>query len=538
MPMIVSGAVALVLVVTGGWWADSTFFNDRLPGEPMLADIADEPETQWSLDLAEPDFAEVLELGTVAAVGDSHLLVSATWEHSAYAEAVGDDAGWDEDDDNHFDDGVAAGQRYRADLAEFDNGTSATSPDVRQYWPEYNPMSYASDVTRSYLGWLHGFTSVLNDAKIRREQPQLPTYGEVYLVDTRSGELAWTLELADLGMPADALTHEGLVQVSAQGQILVVVPDIVGASRELRLHIIDPATGEPEVAASIPGDQAMFATTLDGDQRLVVHGSRYTAETDTSTGWVSVWDPSDYSEPLWTRQFTDRSFVPLGPPGFVAIGRHSPEEGSRADLLLDLRSGEEPGWGGVVDADYHSAVPYNGGAIVTDELDDGARLRRVTADGTLEWELDVASSQTVLVGDEPIIVTGQDKNRDAIPSGLMRIDPDTGKPMWSQPLDVAFSYVGVWFDDAFVVYGQEHIYLVDPVTGEQIQAVEGNGHLIGAGTRTVYLSDGASEPAWSAWSADGEQLWRKHVGHAQFPAPVPGRFILVDHQSLEIVSWG
>ncbi|WP_267641329.1 outer membrane protein assembly factor BamB family protein [Haloarchaeobius amylolyticus] len=237
-------------------------------------------------------------------------------------------------------------------------------------------------------------------------------------------------------------------------------PLIVGSRSPFRddamLAAVDPETGEERW--SIGGGKGRGSPVAADDRHAYVFSKAETAfAVDYSTGeitWETSVAPVDEADP----GVVEFAPIPAGEQVYVPISGTEDDVPDRVEALATADGSVQF----VLDLPASlSGAPARDRAGLVAPLLDGT-LRRVTADGTEDWRLEVGAAMSdVAVADGTVYVGSATEE-------LLAVDADTGEVQWRSPLEnTVFTRPLVADGRVYVAAADYYLYGIDAATGER-----------------------------------------------------------------------
>lgn len=524
--------VGLVAVGLGGWFVLGNLAGGGASSKDVaaIADFSKEPEEAWTASMADQGALEWVDMATFTLLEADAAVVTTRLNYTTFGEKVGSNSAWYEGYDEHYAAGLESGRQYTSDRRAYFDSIGGTYPDSSSYFPQ----SYGSDFDQAsedpkFVGWFDGWYDGQNTtATMKKTKPDIPTLGAVSVLDLKSGDIRWSVELATLGVTPS--TYAAVYATG--GKVVVAVPGETNSSgrtqdNTVTLNVLAGDSGKTEASETVPGRSMVALSDYSVgkvlDLPIIIENSSYTGEPgDEST--MAAYAVTDLTTPLWENVYSGTMEW-----GFVDdLLRISDSDVSE---MVDPKTGESPEWS-VAEPTNVQLRPFAGGAIRTEWLQQGsyAVVSRIDPQGKTKWEVDLDSFSMAGEGDG--LVLFETEQADGSISGIRRLDLDTGQPMWEDFESVtAYSFDAA--GDSILALDDSRTFVLDAKTGERKATIRGRVDHHGA--KTLYTRDETGR--MTAWDYEGEKLWDMRLRETQDLVGLPGRGIVIDTERKQVTAW-
>ena len=249
-------------------------------------------------------------------------------------------------------------------------------------------------------------------------------------------------------------------------------------------------------------------------------------------------DPRDPDgSPLWQapHPFEFAQATSLG-DDYLLVSEYEGEGYVGEGVVLDIETGEEPGWFDVSDPDLTYRVV--GGDVYRIETGSrGSYLERLEDDGSASWSADADAFVVKETASGEVVIFALEEDRSASESTgyefVQRLDPRNGEEMWEEGIETEFSTLESVVDDVVELYtdrGTSDLYSL--ADGERVARLRADPNY--AGRETLYaLQDGRLE----AYSTEGEQLWSTRTSDTESIVHAPGYLLTDDTAAGRLTRW-
>lgn len=482
--LVVVAIIAVVVLVL------PSIFGGGSTDTVEVVDIGAEPETTWEYNWVGDNDEDYLESEpSVAAVGDDHALVWATFDYYSYTETQGDSAGWYEGYDEQYADGYSAGREYKqASDAWWEALDFAVPiPEEETYFPQDAYGDYDE-----WLGFQDGFYDGAYDqgeGYSQKQKPVDPDYTPTLaLLNAADGGEAWSIDLTDA---IDGVDFESSIQGSdIEGSDAVLVYATTPSDGEHTNTAVTISKSNGEVISTLEADGPISASPFGGDLLIAVTDSDGDETTIGRYGIDAIDDDAKWEISMDGAART----VVIG--DFVMV--YSDED---EFLALDANSGEEAEWGDDLDSDVYYS--FLGSQLL--RFEDG-EIEGYNTAGDSVWEDAVESEMSPFYDDGALLVAEEDGDQY---TELQRINPGNGSQMWAEAFGDEFDYViGVQGNSLLLAEG-DNIIVVDLGSGEErFSQKAGDFYGVAEGANQYYVSTADELAAYSygekgdAWTMD------------------------------------
>jgi len=424
-------------------------------GPPDVADITAKPKTTWTFDwVGDADEQFLEDDPETAPVGDRQALIWASFDSYAYSDSQGSAAGWYEGYDEQYADGYAAGLEYEKAYSDwFDDTTfSKPLPDDEDYYP--------NGAYGNFDEWL-GFDDGFWDARLgedegysKKEKPVEPDYEPtITLLDTTTGEVVWTINLAEAVPGVDYSSTFYAFDVEESNAVAVSSSTTSGDTTSYSVVTLARSTGE--VLSALESDGPTGVESFDGD--LIVTSSDVGGD-GTSVARYAVDGLGD--EPKWQADGPASSFG----ASVFALGTDFVEViGDDEGVILSGASGERAPFG--ADVDFAVTYDYAGSRLIRSERsDDSTTIDGWTTDDDSIWRDPITADYAQII--DGMVFTA-DADGDAY-TDLVAVSPANGEPLWSDPWNGGFDGVYGVRDGTVLVVSGARLITLDAATGEAL----------------------------------------------------------------------